>query len=240
MRLIPWKELPADMRTEEVRPFYDLLAKKRGQLLVKRLVDICGSAVLLVLLSPVFAVLAIAIKVDSPGPVFYRQLRVTQYGKRFRIFKFRTMCDRADQIGSAVTVGNDARVTRVGKAIRRLRLDEISQLVDVFRGTMTFVGTRPEVPQYVDAYTPLMRATLLLPAGVTSMASITFKDEADILAFADNVDDAYIRSVLPRKMEFNLQDIESFSVFRDFSIMLKTVSAVFGGTSYSDEADERV
>lgn len=240
MRLIPWEELPADMRTEEVRPFYDLLAKKRGQLLVKRLVDICGSAVLLVLLSPVFAVLAIAIKVDSPGPVFYRQLRVTQYGKRFRIFKFRTMCDRADQIGSAVTVGNDARVTRVGKAIRRLRLDEISQLVDVFRGTMTFVGTRPEVPQYVDAYTPLMRATLLLPAGVTSMASIMFKDEADILAFADNVDDAYIRSVLPRKMEFNLQDIESFSVSRDFSIMLKTVSAVFGGISCSDEADERV
>lgn len=240
MRLIPWEELPADMQTEEVRPFYDLLAKKRGQLLVKRLVDICGSAVLLVLLSPVFAVLAIAIKVDSPGPVFYRQLRVTQYGKRFRIFKFRTMCDRADQIGSAVTVGNDARVTRVGKAIRRLRLDEISQLVDVFRGTMTFVGTRPEVPQYVDAYTPLMRATLLLPAGVTSMASIMFKDEADILAFADNVDDAYIRSVLPRKMEFNLQDIESFSVSRDFSIMLKTVSAVFGGISCSDEADERV
>ncbi|MEY8313906.1 sugar transferase [Adlercreutzia muris] len=228
------------MRTEEVRPFYDLLAKKRGQLLVKRLVDICGSAVLLVLLSPVFAVLAIAIKVDSPGPVFYRQLRVTQYGKRFRIFKFRTMCDRADQIGSAVTVGNDARVTRVGKAIRRLRLDEISQLVDVFRGTMTFVGTRPEVPQYVDAYTPLMRATLLLPAGVTSMASITFKDEADILSFADNVDDAYIRSVLPRKMEFNLRDIESFSVSRDFSIMLKTVSAVFGETSCSGEADEQV
>ena len=214
------------MRTEEVRPFYDLLAKKRGQLLVKRLVDICGSAILLVLLSPVFAVLAIAIKVDSPGPVFYRQLRVTQYGKRFRIFKFRTMCDRADQIGSAVTVGNDARVTRVGKAIRHLRLDEISQLVDVFRGAMTFVGTRPEVPQYVDAYTPLMKATLLLPAGVTSMASIAFKDEADILAFADNVDDAYIRDVLPCKMEFNLQDIESFSVSRDFSIMLKTVSAV--------------
>lgn len=240
MRLVPWEELPADMQTEEVRPFYDLLAKKRGQLLVKRLVDICGSAVLLVLLSPVFAALTIAIKVDSPGPVFYRQLRVTQYGNRFRIFKFRTMCDRADQIGSAVTVGDDARVTRVGKAIRRLRLDEISQLVDVFRGTMTFVGTRPEVPQYVDAYTPLMRATLLLPAGVTSMASIAFKDEADILAFADNVDDAYIRSVLPRKMEFNLQDIESFSVLRDFSIMLKTVSAVFGGAPCSDEADERV
>lgn len=226
MRLIPWEELPEDMRTEEVRPYYDALVKKRGQLFVKRLIDICGSSVLLVLLCPVFAVLAVAIKLDSPGPVFFRQERVTQYGKRFRIFKFRTMCDKADQIGSAVTVGNDARVTRVGRVIRRLRLDEVSQLVDVFRGTMTFVGTRPEVPRYVEAYTPQMRATLLLPAGVTSMASVKYKDEAALLENSCDLDKSYIEKVLPGKMDINLYDLRRFSVLRDLAIMGKTVWAV--------------
>jgi len=237
VRLIPWEELPVDMRLDEVRPYYDSLAKKRGQLLVKRLVDICGSAILLVLLSPVFFGLAVAIKLDSPGPVFYRQVRVTQYGKVFRIYKFRTMCNHADRIGAAVTAVDDPRVTRVGRVIRRLRLDELSQLIDVFRGAMTFVGTRPEVPNYVGSYTPAMRATLLLPAGVTSTASIEFKDEARFLQFANDVDGVYLRDVLPRKMEFNLRDIESFSILGDFSIMLKTVAAVVGaGHSSSGES----
>jgi len=226
VRLVAWDALPEDMKNEWVRLYYETLVKKRAQLAGKRCFDVFISIILLALLSPVFLVLAIAIKLDSPGPVFYRQERVTQYGKRFRIFKFRTMCDRADQMGSAVTTGGDARVTRVGAKIRDYRLDEISQLIDILRGAMTFVGTRPEVPYYVESYTPEMMATLLLPAGVTSTASIQFKDEADLLNEADDVDEAYVEEILPLKMEYNLQDVKKFSLPRDLRIMLATVDAV--------------
>lgn len=226
MRFLSWDELPDAMRTEAVRPYYESLKSKRVQLAGKRCFDVAASALLLVLLSPVFLILAIAIKVDSPGPVFYRQERVTQYGKRFRILKFRTMCDRADQMGSAVTTDGDARVTRVGVKIRDYRLDEIAQLIDILRGTMTFVGTRPEVPQYVAAYTPEMMATLLLPAGVTSTASICFKDEAELLNAAVDVDKVYVDEILPLKMEYNLKDVKDFSLPRDLCIMLSTVGAV--------------
>lgn len=226
MRFLSWGELPDSMRIEAVRPYYESLKSKRVQLAGKRCFDVAASALLLVLLSPVFLILAIAIKVDSPGPVFYRQERVTQYGKRFRIFKFRTMCDRADQMGSAVTTGSDVRITRVGSKIRDYRLDEIAQLIDILRGAMTFVGTRPEVPCYVEGYTPEMMATLLLPAGVTSTASIQFKDEADLLNRADDVDKVYVEEILPLKMEYNLQDVKKFSLRRDLRIMLATVGAV--------------
>jgi lipopolysaccharide/colanic/teichoic acid biosynthesis glycosyltransferase len=226
VKLLAWDELPDAMKNAAVRPYYDSLRCKRLQLFMKRCFDVVASAVLLVLLSPVFLVLAIAIKLDSPGPVFYRQERVTQYGKPFRIFKFRTMCDKADQMGSAVTTDGDARVTRVGAKIRGYRLDEISQLIDILRGTMTFVGTRPEVSKYVAAYSPEMLATLLLPAGVTSTASIRFKDEADLLNAADDVDKVYVDEVLPLKMEYNLRDVKDFSLPRDIRIMFETVGAV--------------
>lgn len=227
MRFLSWDELPDAMRTEAVRPYYESLKSKRMQLVGKRCFDVVASALLLVLLSPVFLILAIAIKVDSPGPVFYRQERVTQYGRRFRIFKFRTMCDRADQMGSAVTTGSDVRITRVGAKIRDYRLDEIAQLVDILRGTMTFVGARPEVPCYVEGYTPEMMATLLLPAGVTSTASICFKDEADLLNGADDVDKVYVEEILPLKMEYNLQDMERFTLPHDIKVVIKTCLAVF-------------
>lgn len=226
MRLLAWDELPDAMKNEAVRPYYDSLRRKRFQLVMKRCFDIVASAILLVLLSPMFLVLAVVIKLDSPGPVFYRQERVTQYGKRFRIFKFRTMCDRADQMGSAVTTGGDPRITRVGARIRDYRLDEISQLIDVLRGTMTFVGTRPEVSQYVKAYTGEMMATLLLPAGVTSSASIEFKDEAELLDASEDVDKAYIELVLPQKMSYNLHDILHVGMLHDFRLLVKTLSAV--------------
>lgn len=226
MRLVPWCDLPQVMQTEEVRPYYDALAAKRGQLRLKRVVDIAGALALLVVLSPLFLILAIAIKIDSPGPVFYRQTRVTQYGREFRIFKFRTMCDKAERIGSAVTTDADPRITRVGSFIRNCRLDEISQLIDILRGTMTFVGTRPEVPKYVAAYSPEMLATLLLPAGVTSTASIRYKDEARLLTDAQDVDEAYVREILPAKMAYNLADIESFSLARDVQTAWSTVAAV--------------
>ncbi len=224
--LKPWDHLPEQMQTEQVRPYYDALQKKKAALVLKRCFDVVVSAVMLVLLSPVFLILAIAIKLDSPGPVFYRQLRVTQYGREFRIFKFRSMVSNADKIGTQVTVGNDSRITRVGKLIRKCRLDEICQLIDILRGTMTFVGTRPEVPKYVAAYTPEMYATLLLPAGVTSEASIRYKDEDLLLASAQDVDAAYIEQVLPEKMKYNLQSLRDFSFWGDIRTMFRTVFAV--------------
>ena len=228
MILKKWEELPENLRTDAVRPYYDLLARRRGSLALKRCFDVVVSAVMLLVLAPVFLALAIAIKLDSPGPVFYRQVRVTQYGKEFRIFKFRSMVSDADKRGSLVTVSGDSRITRVGHFIRNCRLDELCQLIDIFRGTMTFVGTRPEVPKYVAAYTPEMMATLLLPAGVTSQASILYKDEAELLDAAEDVDAVYIRDVLPGKMKYNLDALKNFSFFSDIATMFQTVFAVLG------------
>ena len=233
MRLRKWENLPPEMQTEEVRKYYDILKKKRASLFFKRLFDICVSLVLLIVLSPIFLVLSIAIKTDSKGPVFYRQTRVTQYNREFRIFKFRSMVQGADK-GSQVTVENDVRVTRVGKLIRKGRLDEISQLIDVLRGKMTFVGTRPEVPQYTRQYTPEMMATLLLPAGITSLASIYYKDEAELLDSAEDADKVYVEKVLPAKMYYNLKAIEKFSFWGDIKIMFMTFFAVLG-KEYRDE-----
>lgn len=227
MRLVKWEKLPQEMQTEEVRKYYDILRKKRFGLFFKRMFDIFVSFIMLLILSPVFIILAIAIKIDSRGPVFYRQLRVTQYGKRFRIFKFRTMVQNADK-GSQVTVNNDSRITRVGKLIRKCRLDEISQLIDVLRGTMTFVGTRPEAVKYVEHYTPEMMATLLLPAGITSEASIRYKDEDTLLDGAEDTDKVYIEQVLPEKMKINLWSVEKFNFWFDIGTMFRTVFAVLG------------
>ena len=228
MILKKWEDLPDSLRTDAVRPYYDLLAKRRGSLLLKRVFDIVVSALMLLILSPVFLILAIAIKLDSPGPVFYRQVRITQYGREFRIFKFRSMVSDADKRGSLVTVSGDSRITKVGRFIRKCRMDEVCQLIDILRGTMTCVGTRPEVPKYVGAYTPEMLATLLLPAGVTSEASILYKDEAELLDAADDVDAVYIRDVLPGKMKYNLEALKSFSFLSDIKTMFRTVFAVLG------------
>lgn len=227
MILRKWEELPTEMKTEEVREYYDILKKKKGSLLCKRIFDIVISAIMLIILSPVFLILAVAIKLDSRGPVFFRQVRVTQYNQQFKIFKFRSMVQGADK-GAQVTVSGDARITRVGKIVRKCRLDEISQLIDVFRGTMTFVGTRPESLKYVAAYTPEMMATLLLPAGVTSLASILYKDEADLLDVAGDVDKVYVEQILPAKMHYNLEAIRTFTFWGDIKIMIMTVLAVLG------------
>lgn len=226
MKWLDWEDLPEEMRLPEVRPYYDALEQKRSYLVAKRLVDIVASVGIFALTWWAFLILAVAIKAESPGPVFYRQTRVTQYGKKFRIFKFRTMVQDADRIGAAVTVDGDPRVTRVGSVIRKFRLDELGQLIDVFRGTMTLVGTRPEVPQYVASYSPEMMATLLLPAGVTSRTSIEFRDEGEILAGAGDSDGAYVNEVLPLKMEANLRDLSRPSIWGDVRTMLATVLAV--------------
>lgn len=223
-----WEELPEALQTEAVRPYYEALWNKRGSLLAKRVFDVTVAALMLLVLLPVFLILAVLIKLDSPGPVFYRQERVTTYGERFRIFKFRTMCQNADKIGTAVTVNDDARITRVGRFLRRCRLDEISQLLNVLDGTMTFVGTRPEVPKYVAAYTPEMMATLLLPAGITCEASVRYKDESRLLSDAEDADAVYVNEVMPGKMRYNLQAILAFSFWGDIKIMFMTVFAMFG------------
>ena len=227
MLLKKWEQLPSEMQNDEVRRYYDILKKKQISLFFKRVFDVVISGIMLVLFSPVFLVLAIAIKIDSEGPVFYRQVRMTQYNERFRIFKFRSMVQNADK-GSLVTVSGDSRVTRVGNLVRKCRLDEISQLIDVFRGTMTFVGTRPEVPKYTEQYTSEMMATLLLPAGVTSLASIYYKDEAELLDAAEDTDKVYVEEVLPGKMYYNLKAIENFSFFGDIKVMFMTVFAMLG------------
>ncbi len=228
MILRKWEDLPPEMQNDAVRKYYDILQKKKFSLILKRIFDITVSALMLLVLSPAFLLIALLIKLDSKGPVFYRQIRVTSYNEDFRIFKFRTMVDNADKMGTLVTVSNDSRVTRTGKVMRKFRLDELSQLIDVFRGKMTFVGVRPEVRKYVDHYTPEMYATLLLPAGVTSLTSIRYKDENELLDVAENPDEVYINEILPDKMRYNLQGIEEFSFWGDIKIMFMTFFAMLG------------
>lgn len=230
MMFISWDKLPEKMKNDEVRAYYDILRKRRTSLIVKRVFDVTASLIMLILLSWLFLILAVVIKLDSKGPVFFRQTRVTTGNKDFKIFKFRTMVDNADKLGSLVTTGNDMRITRVGSKIRKCRLDEIPQLINVLKGEMSFVGTRPEVRKYVSAYTNEMMATLLMPAGITSLASISFKDEDDILdeytGKGISVDEAYVQKVLPEKMVYNLEYIKHFSFFSDIKLMLKTAVSV--------------
>ena len=221
-----WNELPEYMRTDEVRPYYDLLKKKKISLFFKRGFDIVVSLIMIILCSPILLIISILIVKDSKGGVFYRQERVTQYGRVFRIFKFRTMVQNADQIGTQVTVSNDSRITKIGSKLRDCRLDELPQLFNIFLGDMTFVGTRPESVHYVKSYTNEMYATLLLPAGVTSEASIRYKDEAELLDKASDVDKVYIEEVLPEKMKYNLESIKKYSFLHDLGTMIKTIFAV--------------
>ena len=223
-----WDELPEFMRTPEVRTYWEVLNNKRGQLVLKRVFDFVVALILLIILAIPMSVIAVMIKLDSAGSVFYRQERVTTYGKHFRIHKFRTMVSNADKIGTAVTVGNDSRITKVGSKLRGLRLDELPQVLDVLSGNMSFVGTRPEAVKYVDGYKPEWNATLLLPAGITSEASIRYKDEAEILDAASDVDKVYMEEVLPVKMKWNLESVREFSFMKEMLTMVRTVFAVCG------------
>lgn len=223
-----WADLPDFMQCDEVKAYYEVLEKKRVSLVLKRLFDFAAGTVMLLILAIPMAVIAVMIKLDSKGPVFYRQERVTTYGRHFRIHKFRTMVSNADQIGSAVTVGNDSRITKVGAKLRSHRLDEFPQVFDVLSGNMSFIGTRPEAVKYVEKYKPVYFATLLLPAGITSEASIRYKDEAELLDAAEDVDRVYVEEVLPGKMKYNLEAIEKFSFFGEIATLFRTVFAVLG------------
>lgn len=220
-----WTDLPESFQTEALRPYYESLSKKKGYMAFRRLFDVTASGLMMVLLSPVMAGLALWIKSDSKGPVIFRQTRITQYGRSFQICKFRTMS--SSQSGASVTAKGDARITKAGRFLRKYRLDELPQLVNVFKGEMAFVGTRPEVPEYVDAYNEEMKATLLVPAGITSKASVAFKDEESILENAKDVSQAYIQDVLPQKMAINLEQLKNFGLKDDLKTLYDTVAGVF-------------
>lgn len=230
MILKEFKELPKEMQNDSVLKYYDILKQKKIMLLLKRFLDFIGSLILLILLSPILIILAILIKIDSKGPVFYRQERVTTNGKIFKIFKFRTMIQDADKRGALITGKQDSRITRIGNKIRKCRLDELPQLINILKGEMSFVGTRPEVKKYVDMYTDEMKATLLMPAGVTSMASIKFKDENEIISkqtkSGKTIDEAYVNDILPEKMKWNLEYIKKFSILEDIKICIETIGKV--------------
>lgn len=226
MVLCKWNDLPEHMRCDEVKGYYDILNSRKGSLIAKRIFDFVISLLMTIVISPILLILIILIKADDPGPAFFRQVRVTTNGKEFRIFKFRTMVVNAEKLGAQVTQENDPRVTKIGHKLRKYRLDELPQVLNVITGDMSFVGTRPEVPRYVDCYSEEMLATLLLPAGVTSEASITYKDENEIIGSADNPDEVYVEKVLPEKMKYNLDALRNFSFLGEIKTMLKTVCAV--------------
>lgn len=228
MMLKKWEDLPDYMRVPEVRPYYDILEKHQISLILKRCFDLIVSLLMLLVLWPFMIIIAVGIKMDSPGPALFLQERVTTYGKRFKIWKFRTMVDNAEKLGTQVTVSNDKRVTKFGHFLRSTRLDEVPQLVNILAGDMSFVGTRPEVVKYVDKYKPEFYATLLMPAGVTSEASIRYKNEYKLLAEADDIDRVYVDEVLPAKMVWNLESIERFRFLREILTMIRTVLAVLG------------
>lgn len=225
-----WDNLPQSMKNDEVKKYYDILQHKKVSLFLKRFFDIVFSLIGLIVFLPFLLIIAIVIKTDSRGPVFYRQERVTRYNRTFKIVKFRTMIQDADKVGTLVTTKDDKRITRVGKVIRKIRLDEVPQLINILKGDMSFVGTRPEVRKYVDKYTDEMKATLLMRAGVTSEASIKFKDEAEIMdkyvIKGKNIDQVYARKILPIKMRFNLEYLKSFNIIVDVGIILKTITSI--------------
>ena len=219
-------KLPAQFNNDSVKAYYDILSKRRGSIVLKRGFDIIVSLIVLIFLIIPIIIISVCIKVNSPGPVFFRQQRVTKYGRVFRIFKFRTMVVNAESLGSMVTTKGDSRVTSIGRTLRKYRLDELPQIFNVILGDMSFVGTRPEVKKYVDLYKDEYYATLLLPAGITSLTSIMYKDEEKLLASSDDADEVYINTILPEKMKYNLQYTKDFGFWYDIKIMLKTVKEV--------------
>lgn len=229
MLLLSFEKLPEKFKNDEVKKYYDILNSKKTSLLLKRITDILFALLLVIVLCIPMLVIALCIKFSSQGPVMYKQVRVTTYGKEFKILKFRTMTVGADKAG-LLTTKNDNRITKVGHFLRKFRLDELPQVFHVLSGKMTIVGTRPEVPKYVDKYTDAMYATLLMPAGITSYASIKYKDEDRIIGEVTDpskIDETYTQMILPAKMKYNLEYIKDFSFTHDIGVMLKTVKQVF-------------
>ncbi len=222
-----FNKLPPQFQCDKVKAYYDILCGKRFSLAIKRVTDIFVSLILLIILIIPIIIVSLIVKLTSKGPVFYKQERVTKYGKTFKILKFRTMVENADRLGTLVTTNSDSRITDVGRVLRKYRIDELPQIFNVLSGNMSIVGTRPEVPKYVNMYSPEYYATLLMPAGITSLASIMYKDEEKLLSNKDNADEVYITQILPEKMKYNLMYTKNFGFRYDIKLMLKTVKEVF-------------
>ena len=225
--MISWDKMPPFIKTIEVKPYYEKLVKKKYQLIFKRFFDVIFSILLLLFFTPLMIVLAIIVKLDSKGRVFFRQVRITQYGKKFMIHKFRTMVESSNIHTLQITLGSDIRITRIGKFLRKYRLDEVPQLIDILFGNMTFVGCRPEVFEFVKAYKPEWNATFLLPAGLTSLASIIYKDEANLINETGDTQKIYEKIILPAKMKINLKSLYNFSLFNDIKVLSMTIFSFF-------------
>lgn len=197
---------------------------------MKRTFDIIASGLGLLCLSPLFAVLAVWIKCDSKGPVFYRQVRVGKGNKDFRLFKFRSMRPDSDKLGLITVGGHDPRVTRSGYYIRKYKLDEFPQLINVFKGDMSLVGPRPEVRKYVDMYTPAQMHVLDVRPGITSLASIRYRNENDILAASDDPDRTYIERVMPDKLAIDLEYVKRASLWNDIKLIFSTFKEIIAGS----------
>lgn len=224
---LKWKYIPDKMKNKSVEVYYNILVKKYVSILIKRILDFVASILIIIILLPLIIIISILVKIDSEGPIIFRQTRITQYCKEFKIYKFRTMINNAEKMGSNISTYNDTRVTKIGKILRKYKLDELPQLINILIGDMSFVGTRPELPKYYEKYTEEMLATLLLPAGVTSQASIKYKNEEKLLNDSNNVDEVYEKLILPDKMNYNLASLKNFSLLSDFITIIETILVIF-------------
>ncbi|MDR3179205.1 MAG: sugar transferase [Oscillospiraceae bacterium] len=222
-----WEDFPQDMKNDEVFFYYNIIKKKRLYFFLKRVSDVFFSVILFILFLPIILIISLLIKIDSSGPIFFKQERITYYKKKFKIFKFRTMIENAEKKGSSITIKNDPRITKLGKLLRKFHFDEIPQIFNIMTGDMSFVGTRPEIEKYVVNYTNEMKATFLMPAGLTSFASIKFRNESDFLEKKKREDDVYINEILPKKMKYNLLYLKKFSFLLDVEILFKTFFTFF-------------
>ena len=190
---------------------------------IKRIFDITASGLGIIVLSPILIVIALIIKKESDGPVFFKQIRVGEKGRNFEILKYRTMVVDAEKMGRQITVGNDNRITKIGGFLRKYKLDDLPQLINVFKGDMSLVGPRPEVPRYVEMYNEEQRKVLDVKPGITDLASIRYRDENELLGTAEDPDDMYINTIMPDKLALNLEYINKSNVFFDIYIILKTI-----------------
>jgi len=193
--------------------------------MMKRLFDIISSLVGLIFISPIFPVVPILIKLDSKGPVFFKQWRIGKDGKQFKIYKFRTMVQEADEVGSLITAGNDQRITKIGKLLRRYEIDELPTLMNVLKGDMSIVGPRPEVPKYLHHYGRKYREILSVRPGITDLGTLSFRDEARYLN-AQNYEDIYEKKLLPQKLDLYLEYVHHKSFMFDLRIILRTVALI--------------
>lgn len=227
MLIKSYEYLPNQMQTQMVKVYYDLLSKKKKTLVIKRIIDIVLCGIITIISSPFLIIFALLIKLTSKGPVVFKQQRVGKDMKMFNIYKFRTMEKEASKKGGEITTNNDSRITTFGKFLRKINMDEMPQLFNVLKGDMSIIGTRPEVLSYVNEYSQEMFATLLLPPGMLSLASVFYKDENAMLKDVSDVHKVYVEKILPDKMQYNLQYLKTISIKEDFKLIGKSIACMF-------------